>query len=100
MKLTRKWTLKGQTQRWRREHFGVRTKTASTLVGAAEETPGSWEEQQEAGEATYEYYADTGGEEYERHDYPEDDRVEFLPILALTVLVFTLGFAVGRCTKR
>ena len=96
MRRTRKWTLKGQIQR--RQHL----KTVCTLVGAVEETetPGRWEEQQEAGEAAYEYHADTGGKEYEHYDYPEDDRVEFLPLLAWTVLVFTLGFAVGRCTKR
>ena len=102
MRRTRKWTLKGQIQR--RPHL----KTVCTLVGAVEETEERglkrrWEEGPEEddaqGGAAYEYLvnADTGGEDYE---YPADERVEFLPILAWTVLVFTLGVAVGRCTKR
>ena len=45
-------------------------------------------------------HGDTGGDEDDQYPYDEVDRLELLPLLALTVLVFVVGFAIGRCSRR
>ena len=64
-----------------------------------DETEGQAEEEKKE-EPGSTYHADTGGDEYEQYAYPEDDRIELLPLLACTVLVFTVGFVIGRCSRR
>ena len=77
--------------------------TANSTPATEQGGPTAKQDEHTEGEHEEEYHGDTGGDEYDQYDYPEeeeDDRLELLPLLVYTVLVFTVGFAIGRCSRR